>query len=510
MLAADDYSLKFKWPLRAFGLLVLCLQFFSLPYQPLPWFDEVFFASLGDNFWRNGLFNVPVTVMQTPVPLYGWVYPLVLGAFQELFGHSALAVRVFTFACGLIFLLVFYHFFRKKPFSILFVLLLASDPFFSLSWHEGRMDIVALLFCFGCLVLIIYYLQTQSEAFYWRILYGLGSAFLGALALQTTPRSAFLLLGFGFCFLYSFPKNLMAGLFWFLLLSMFYSLWLFFYFKSFGHFWNYYTDSTAIMQQGSSYLTWFVGGEFYVPKQEYLLVSLVILLACLCLWWNKKCVFMALRQFHLSLEVVISLSFVLNLLLFYVLVKDYGPYSVFVLPFWYALLAFLMQKLNFLSQKLEQRLRWGIFAALFLHNVGVLGLKTLQLAASWELRQPDVAQNWLKKHIPKSSRVVGCPLFYYAARQNAHQYQLCTYYQTKPERLKYQLNQFNFDYLIISDHTALYQADVAQFYLNNSPLEKVSRLELKPVAGSDWLLKHIPLSKTENNGYNATLYRRVR
>lgn len=42
--------------LSVFGFLLLIIAYhlFTLEIQPLPWFDEVYFASIADNFINNG------------------------------------------------------------------------------------------------------------------------------------------------------------------------------------------------------------------------------------------------------------------------------------------------------------------------------------------------------------------------------------------------------------------------------------------------------------------------
>ena len=57
-----------------FLLLYTCVHGYTLSRSPLPWFDEVFFASLSHNFWGKGTFFVPNTVIGYEIKLYGFVY----------------------------------------------------------------------------------------------------------------------------------------------------------------------------------------------------------------------------------------------------------------------------------------------------------------------------------------------------------------------------------------------------------------------------------------------------
>ena len=71
---------KTKLSFIVFLFFYLCYQFFSLNLQPIPWFDETFFASITHNFWREGSFvpEIAATVLNhKPLLIYGPIYFIV-------------------------------------------------------------------------------------------------------------------------------------------------------------------------------------------------------------------------------------------------------------------------------------------------------------------------------------------------------------------------------------------------------------------------------------------------
>ncbi|TAF33820.1 MAG: hypothetical protein EAZ57_10250 [Cytophagales bacterium] len=472
-------------------VLLVLWQLFSLGYQPLPWFDEVVFASLGQQFYQFGTFHVPVIAIEDEVPLYGWVYFAGVGFLQDFLGESIFGFRLFNFLCGLGLLVFFFRLLPAQTPRWYWLLLFCADPFFSVSWHEGRMDITALSLCMVC-----FWLLKKSQELTKSCFFIVLSGLLAALALQVTPRCGFVLLGFVAFFFVNLKAKWNILIYWVIILVLIYSVWILIYFKSYITFWDYYTNSRAVMQKGSSFLSWFVGGELYVPKHEYLLLLLTAIASIFVIYkaFKSKILDENKAIFYCGWAVIA---------LFYLLVKDYGPYSVFILPFLYLILA---QTAIMLQAK---RLVFILMLLLATHHAAYLGLRIVQLGLTWPLRQHENAFKLIKSTIPRGSRVIGDPLYYYAVRQAGSNYQLCDYYLTKPERLKYHLEKYNFQYLVVSKHLATYKGDIAQLYLQGADLELVAELDIKLPIRKETILSYLPISQTENYGYNAKIYKRI-
>ena len=89
-----------KYAKPSFVLVILMAalwHFWALPYSPLPWFDETFFASITHSFINGSGFQLAVCPLQSngePVLLYGPVYFLLTGLITKTLGFGLFSFRL--------------------------------------------------------------------------------------------------------------------------------------------------------------------------------------------------------------------------------------------------------------------------------------------------------------------------------------------------------------------------------------------------------------------------------
>jgi len=466
-------------------VLYLIVHLVTISRSPLPWFDEVFFASLSENLWARGTFHVPVSVLPQEIKLYGFVYFWLTGFTQYIGQASIFSFRIVNFLAGLgVAVWLYYAFSRQSIWVFVFLL----DPFFHLCLHEGRMDLLAVLFIllsFSCL---------RKTTFKYQVLAGL----FALLALLTTPRVAFMGVGLGCIWVINFsksPKMVLQIIVPLLVLCGYFS-WIWVGFGGVFSFLKHYTHATSGHFDISPW-AWYVGGTGYVPRHEYLLL---VCLVGSALWYYVRFFYARLVlkkvgkvQFHILIYIVFVACF-------HLFVRDMGQYSIFILPFYYVLLVHYTNSFQRLWQK-------TVVSILLLFNLTYFTLKNTQVFLSWDMRNPQLAAQFIKTHIPKGSKVVGEAMYYYAVRANGCAYQMFEVYEDLPAREKIQREKFGYQYIIITAHSAWRHKEVTDYYLNRHPkIRKVATLQVPLSRTALWLSRIARLSTTENTGYSATIY----
>ena len=143
---------RLEWLFAVLAALYCLAQLATLTRTPLPWGDEVFFASMTDSFSRQGTLHVlvePVTYPQ-PLLLYGPVYFALSVPFERIFGLTPVMSRLPGLLFGLGVVGVAFALLRARGVSrgtnLAVCAMLALDPAFSGSLHRGRMDTTSLFF----------------------------------------------------------------------------------------------------------------------------------------------------------------------------------------------------------------------------------------------------------------------------------------------------------------------------------------------------------------------------
>lgn len=470
-----------------FLLLYGCVHGLTLARSPLPWFDEVFFASLSRNFWEEGTFFVPNTVIGYEIKLYGFVYFALTGLAQSWAENSVFAFRFVNFCAGMG---VAYWLFRSASPTLLALCIFLLDPFFALCLHEGRMDLCATLF------ILLAYTCLQKNSPTQQALAGLFSV----LALLTTPRVAFMGIGLAVLWLANFKKSNLKTIYLQAIapciVILGYSLWIFWAYGNVTTFLQSYIQASDAHYQMSAWF-WYVGGTGYVPKHQYWLLALI--LVSICWYLLQKFLASPPSRFAslLSSPIVYDWIFVVS---FHLFVRDLGQYSIFILPSYYRLLWHYAGK--------QTRFAWVVLGLLGAFNGSYFVLKNTQVALTWEMRNPQTAENFVRQHIPQGSKVVGEAMYYYAVRANHCAYQMFEVYEDLPTRERLQREKFGYQYIIVTTHSSWRHKEVVEYYLKQNPkARKIASLKFSPSPTVLWLSRLARLSQNENAGYSADIYK---
>jgi 4-amino-4-deoxy-L-arabinose transferase-like glycosyltransferase len=467
-----------------FIISYLLWHIFTLSYNPLPWFDDTYFASISMNLVEQGNFIARISYHAQDgweALIYGPIYFFLTGISLKIFGFGILQFRIVNLLFGFMSIWVCLKIIRLNGISrssILFICVFALDPFFMLSIHEGRMELTALFFA----LLSFYYILKNGK----RDLYY--SAISASLALMTTPRSAIVIIGVVMILMVNSYKEgrYKPLILWAAILLGIYAIWIFYAFGNPIHCFNYYKD----IEEREHYL----GGRFYIPRQEHVLI-IVALFSIVINFIQKRSNFPDLLS-SVSIAVI---------LLFYAIVLDWGPYSALIIPFYYIL---IFNKDEFRWSFSNPRLYMLI--VLIIHNTSYFTLKSGQIISSMEQRDPAIADKFIADHIPPGSRVVGDALYFYSVKRSASDYQLFNEYGTLPAREQKHRELYNYDYLIITEQSLTREAEAVALYFANAKLQKVAELKMAPSRLNQRIASLGLISSTEDNGYNATIYLRIK
>lgn len=484
-------SSKVKIFFLLFAFIYLTYHLLTLSSNPLPWFDEVFFASISKNLLEFGTFVPEVskeTLKNEEVYLYGPIHFFLESFSFRIFGFGIFQYRWITFAFGIITILATAALFRLyhpsfKHYALL-ILLFALDPFMNLSMHEGRMDLPAVAFVLMAVYFLIKGLRAERPRYFF------ASGIFAVLAILTTPRVAFIILPFALVFLYLLEgRGLKEAVFYILLwaipILVLYSCWLFYAFGGVTQLWDYY------QQARGEYL----GGRFYIPRQEYLLVLLTIGSVIIGFYQKEKKFFNA--------TVVIAL---LAILLFYALIVDWGPYSALILPFYYFLLFHGLEgeELNFRTWKLYPLL------LLFMFNLSYFSVKSFQIIAERDNRDPEVADKFIRSNIPEGSKVIGDGHYYYSVVKAKSSYRIFDQYLSTEDRETVLREMYDYDYLIVSERSKAKDPETVKLFLKNAKFKKIAQLKTEPSELSKKIAELGIISNAEKHGYSAEIFVRVK
>jgi hypothetical protein len=467
-----------------FSASYLLWHIFILSYNPLPWLDEIYFASISLNLIEHGNFVPQVASIARDgweALIYGPVYFFLTGASMKIFGLGIWQFRIVNLLSGFLCIWICLKITRINGISgsaILFICAFATDPFFTLSMHEGRMDLTALLFA----LLSLYFILKNGKR---DIHY---SAIAASLALMTTPRSAIVIIGVVMILLMNSYKGgkYKPLIVWSAMLLGIYTVWIFYAFGDPVQCLNYY----RALQDNEIYLV----GRFYIPRQEYVLI--VIALCSIALNFIKK---------KTDFPDLLSSVSIAVILLFYAIILDWGPYSAFIIPFYYMLI------FN------KEEFRWSfsnprpyMLLILLIHNGGYFILKSAQIIGSMEQRDPAIADRFIADHISAGSKVVGDPLYFYSVRKSGCDYQVFNEWGVLEERERKHREVYDYDYLIITEQSLSRERETVALYLGNAKFKKIAELKNTPSMLNQKITSLELISDTEDSGYNATIYIRIK
>jgi hypothetical protein len=121
-----------------------------------------------------------------------------------------------------------------------------------------------------------------------------------------------------------------------------------------------------------------------------------------------------------------------------------------------------------------------------------------------------IADEFVKENIPKGSKVIGEPMFYYSVIKAGSDYQYMDLYNTLQERERLLREVYNYDYLIVTDHIEWRKSQIPNYFRSHQKLELIDSLRIPKNSFAQYfttsfLGKHI--SDVERKGYNCKLYR---
>lgn len=456
-----------KYLLYSLLLFCVCFHIFTLETLPIPWFDETFFASISHGFWQHNALipEVASTVMEhQPTFVYGPIYFNLTALSFKVFGFGIWQFRFLSLLAGFgVFILILNiknvvlnqnHF---NQHDLWWLVLFLIDPFGIWALHNGRMDLVALMLLFSAIYLFLKVIS--SPKYYHFIFIGV---FIG-LAILTTPRVGIVFIPFGalMClFLYqnkvSFLNLTIIGF----AAMLTYLPWFVFLGGLNGIKEVYFTnlDHAGAGDSLSNYLF----PRFYVPKSEYVLIFCVVMILTVAFIYQRA----SLKHYMIWFCVILFV-------LFYSLIKDWGPYSIFILPFFY-LVIMILQK-TAVSQ-----FNTFIIGVLICFNVVKFGVKIIDSYLMYPNQNPSIAYNFVNKYIPKGSKVIGDAAYYYAVIQNGSSYEYVNRYGTIVNREKMLRTKYKFEYVIVSENEReSYTGDFDYFKCKNK-LKLVSKVVYNP------------------------------
>ncbi len=471
-----------------FLLLIIAYHLFTLEIQPLPWFDEVYFASVADNFINNGSFVPEIASYARdgrPALTYGPVYFFLTGLSMKFFGFGIGQFRIVALLSGLLCVRLTYSIVKSQipaeswKYKILIISIL-TDPFFSLAFHQGRMDLTALCFC---LIAIFYFLKGGNSNI-------LVSGIAGVLSLLTTPRAIVVLLPLVVFLLIDIfkEKQFKKALLWTSPFLLIYPLWVFLGFGGVGSFINYYLTINVVTNSANGQ---YVGFNLYIPQHEYCLI--LVAFAALIFGLIKQ------GKTYFNPLVVISLIAIIS---FYLIVLDWGPYSTFIIPFYYILIFYswsLIPSVKGLNVLYSLPV---LFVLIF--NMAYSVIKADQVLVSRKVRDPQSADTFVKENIPPGSKVVGDALYYYSVKKNKSDFQLFDQYDTLESRERKHRLDYKYDFLIAADLMKSKNAEIAEYYIEMGDLEKVAIFRSEITKSGDREI----LSNLEKAGYSGSIYLR--
>lgn len=459
-------------------ILVVIWHFWSLQYSPLPWFDETFFASITHSLMNGQGFHLAVCPIQTngeQVLIYGPVYFLLTTLSSSIFGFGIMSIRMVNLIGAIISLFIFYRIIRQLSLptwvTISVTLLLMFDFIFNQNAHSGRMDLLALAFFLGAILIHVRDNKKDTTPF----LIGL----LGTLAVLTTLRIAvFVLPFFTTLFTYNLLKHNWRHATILLLTSItLYGIWIWWGFGSISSFIQEYTvTKNEIDPNRKNLISSFVGGNFQIPFYQ---IPLVVI-------GSISVLFMLIKKTRLSNAWV----FILPIPFFYLFVKDTGAYSAMLVPFWYFSIAIAV---SFVQRQYTQTKRLlyplcTVIVLLFMVNISTFLFKSITIICTKTERDPKPLVQWIEKHIPEGSRVVGDDRYYYACIQNHSDFQYMDRIGDHLIRARYHSKEFKPDFLFISTQTS---PEIINAY--KSEFEFGDQWEYKPKKTNDKIQKLISL-----------------
>jgi 4-amino-4-deoxy-L-arabinose transferase-like glycosyltransferase len=421
-------------------VILFLISLFTLGVSPLPWYDEVDFASITIGFAETGKFmctanDLYFTGKSMEVLYYGPVYFVINSVVHGFFGSGIIQFRILNFVAGILCIVLFVKLFERlsgrksEPLTtVVFSLLMLSDYTYVQDMHSGRMDMVGLLFVLAGLLMANPRSRNVLFPFF------LSGVFIAA-GLLTTPRVYFLTIPYYLYLLYICIKEkqhrLLTGIVIAVAVTcLLYLGWIWMKFGTVDAFITYQNSETSYFNNASE--------AFFMPNANIPLYQLVyyILLGILL-------VAAAVNNYKALLTPANGIC--LATIAFFLCFAGGSPiYMCLVTGFIYLL------AMNLSQQAWPGKGNW-IMAMLLLGNIGLAGYKYVIVLSNLHNRSARALTNWVKERIPAGSKVVGDDKYYYEIIRNKSAFQYMERGGTEQERAIYHTHSWKAGYLLTGD-----------------------------------------------------------
>lgn len=476
------------------GVVLLFLLFwnlYTLQYTPIPWIDEVYFASVTHSLTEGNGLTLDIGLNE-PVYHYGPVYFLLTGLFTKLGGLNIISFRLVGMLFSFLSSFMVYKIMEKrgvnKYINLSVILLLLFDQLFVYCSHMGRMEFVAIFFILSA---FYFYDRYKEDKRYLSLVLSTVSMLLSVL---TTSRSLIVIVPIGLAWLVTFIKQKeWIKTFVFVAIPVIgFMVWLFMSYGSVSAFIEYFSKPSEGDQQ-VNFFQRFIGASFDISKNHYPLV----LLALLSVAHSVKYKYFKDIQLYLY-----------TILLFYFVVHSTNDvYSILIMPFYFIIIGIGLQK----AWEIGRSKNWwykgmlALFALCWVINLGIFGVKWMLLESSKEFRDEDLVEAWIKENVPEGSDVIGSYAYYYPCMENNCNFKsLNDIRKSETQAKEYLANQFHAQYIILSTEEAIPEALMTFDYIDNKELIA----HYSPVPYINWLDRLMSkIGLVNHSSYEGDLYK---
>jgi len=481
-----------KYLFLGFLLIYLIYHAVTLEVSPIPWYDEVCLASESLSYLNTGKISLTIYPwlysLDKEILQYGPIYFMLTKFSLSFFGFGIFQFRMVNLLAGLLSIWISYRilklFIPNKNALYLFVVLISTDAVLFQNMHSGRMDLVA-LFPVLCAVYLLF--KNLRDL---KMKYVGGVSLLVSMAMLTTPRVIFFTIAIGFYIVYIHHKNLnkltLSILLYGGILGFVYCAWIYIAFGDISNFLNYYSSNATLNAH--------IGGNFYIQKIQYPLVAIFLLFSMIGL--------LKLVDTNKKIFIVFAVG---TIILFYLIVFDYGLYSVFILPFYYISIFILISTISIRYNRLKPII--GIILLIAI-NVSSMVFKGLYIGVFYNERNNRELTERFRSLLKPNSNLLGEDRFFYASELSDCSFESFSEGDLKSIIEYYKSNE-PFDYLVISDEFNERRPYYFEEFSNNFPLEVFAKVNLNE---RDSYLRKLVIDnfKVSNSAsLNCTIYKRV-
>lgn len=400
---------KHKFLILGASVLYVLYHLVTLTYSPLPWFDEVSFASITNSFIKSRTYYQEAIMINTKGEnsMYGPVYFALQAVIVKLTGWNIFTFRISNLLFGIANLYLVYricvHFGFRALATLLTVSIVALDPSFNQFLHSGRMDnITNFLF----LVSFLVFVKTENNNQPKNIGRALFIGILLATAMLTNPRILFSFSFYGAYFIYelvigkreTYLKIFVKYLAILVSLAAVYYLWIYFKFGSVSNFVYKNYTSNQIMKNH-------IGFSWSELRFNTTMIFYGFTFFCLLLLLVTKKAGENIRLILFTIPVIISFLFLVG-------GAVAGRYYGMIVPF--TTILFVGVTIHIFQNKLLAAPTWLLVSML---TIGFI-FKGLYVFATLRQRDPFYNEKMLSKYITPNTNIAGDYAFFYLAKHN--------------------------------------------------------------------------------------------